>query len=71
MSEEGSEGVSGRVKILGEEGDTEKPEEGRPRDGKDPNDVPDEQSPARTCPRRGKSYTSPRQQHRGLIRAST
>ena len=34
--------MSERVKILGEEGDTEKPEEGRPRDGKNPNDVPDE-----------------------------
>ena len=43
------------VKILGEEGDTEKPEEGRPRDGKDPNDVTEEQSPERTCPRRGRS----------------
>ena len=44
-----------KVKIIGEEGGTEKPEEGRSLDGKDPNDVPVDNRPARTCPRRGRS----------------
>ena len=38
---------------MGEEGDTENREEGRSRDGKDPDDVSDKHHPARACPRRG------------------